>query len=221
MIHLGEAFRPPPDLAPPSREEQLLARVLVALDDIRNGLATLPAPVVQPPEVVVPEPDFSELLQAVAGLKPGATAEEIADALAKRLAPRDDTSIAQALERVVSGLESLNNRFKGMSAPAFGASGPSNIADNPDRELGKVTLKGDSSGLLADIKRAVTDFEVRLDYATRTDSNPVYVGKAKQGSLTSDANAWTIQKITYDTSNRSTRVEVLVGAWDNRANLAW
>jgi hypothetical protein len=73
---------------------------------------------------------------------------------------------------------------------------------------------------LVDVKRAVTDFESRLDYDERTDANPVYVGKNTNGAATS-AGTWVIQKLTYDGSNRLTRAQVLTGVWDNRATLGW
>jgi hypothetical protein len=72
--------------------------------------------------------------------------------------------------------------------------------------------------LLADVKRAVTDYESRLDYAGRADGNPVYIGKNVQAALTS-TGTWTIQKLDYDTNNRLTRAQVQTGAWDNRAVL--
>lgn len=62
--------------------------------------------------------------------------------------------------------------------------------------------------------------EVRFDYDTRTDSNPVYVGSAVPGTLTSAAT-WTVKKFTYDSSSRPTRVQVASGSWDNRAGLGW
>jgi hypothetical protein len=72
--------------------------------------------------------------------------------------------------------------------------------------------------LLADVKRAVTDYESRLDYAGRADGNPVYIGKNVQAALTS-TGTWTIQKLDYDTNNRLTRAQVKTGAWDDRAVL--
>jgi hypothetical protein len=72
--------------------------------------------------------------------------------------------------------------------------------------------------VLADVKRSVTDYESRLDYAGRADGNPVYIGKNAQAALTSAAT-WTIQKLDYDTNNRLTRAQVKTGAWDNRAVL--
>lgn len=62
--------------------------------------------------------------------------------------------------------------------------------------------------------------ETRMDYATRTDGNPVYVGKADQGTATT-ATTWTIQRLEYDGSARLVRVQTLTGAWDSRATLGW
>lgn len=58
--------------------------------------------------------------------------------------------------------------------------------------------------------------ENRLDYAGRTDGNPVYVGDAAPGTLTTAA-AWNVFKLEYDTSNRLTRKQVRQGVvWDQR-----
>ncbi len=73
---------------------------------------------------------------------------------------------------------------------------------------------------LIDIKRSITDAESRLDYAARSDSNPVYVGKAENGTPTT-TQTWVIQRLTYDGTDRLIRVEVLTGAWDSRASLPW
>lgn len=98
-----------------------------------------------------------------------------------------------------------------------------NTADGP--------LHGDLAGrlLVADdaveatlqhVRRAITDQEVRLDYAERTDGNPRYVGKALQGTAT-PAPAWTVQLPEYDAWNRLVRAQVRSGvAWDDRA-LGW
>lgn len=76
-----------------------------------------------------------------------------------------------------------------------------------------------SDATLLDVKRALTDYETRLDYAGRTDANPVYVGKAAQGAATT--TTWVVQRLEYDASGRLTRAQVLQGPWDNRAALAW
>lgn len=87
--------------------------------------------------------------------------------------------------------------------------------------IGTVTLDGAADfareATLLDVKRSISDFATRLDYDVRTDGNPVYVGKAPQGTLTS-AVAWTVQRLTYDASARLILVEVRSGVvWDNRA----
>ena len=54
----------------------------------------------------------------------------------------------------------------------------------------------------------------RMDYAARTDGNPVYVGFAPIG-LDEGAEEWLIYKLTYDASNRVTAVDVAFGDWTN------
>lgn len=59
-------------------------------------------------------------------------------------------------------------------------------------------------------------FESRMDYDTRTDDQPVYVGRAYAGTATS-ADTWTVRKMTYDTKKRVTRIQVQFDiAWDDR-----
>lgn len=80
---------------------------------------------------------------------------------------------------------------------------------------------GSVNAQLATLQRSTDgDNEVRLDYDVRTDSNPVYIGRALPGTGTSSAT-WTIKRFTYDASARATRIQVLVGAWDSRAGLGW
>lgn len=63
-------------------------------------------------------------------------------------------------------------------------------------------------------------YEQRLDYDMRTDSNPVYVGRAVRGTDVA-ASGWQIDKITYDGSSRITRTQTLNGIWNNRTSLGW
>lgn len=63
-------------------------------------------------------------------------------------------------------------------------------------------------------------FQTRIDYAGRTDDNPVYIGKSSRGSTTSDSN-WVIYFVTYDVSNRINTIQVATGAWDSRVNLTY
>src|SRR4030042_3872409 len=63
---------------------------------------------------------------------------------------------------------------------------------------------------------AAFDAEKRLDYDTRTDDNPVYIGFAEYLftsatdtiTPTVDSDIWIIQKLTYDGSDRETRIQV-------------
>jgi hypothetical protein len=74
---------------------------------------------------------------------------------------------------------------------------------------------------LDDVKRSITDFETRMDYAARADGNPVYIGKASQGRST-DVTVWTIQKMDFDALSRLVRVQVVSGLkWDDRATAGW
>lgn len=73
---------------------------------------------------------------------------------------------------------------------------------------------------------AAFDSEKRLDYDTREDDQPVYVGFAETDYNDTDGtiaplttDTWVIQKFTYDGSNRVTRIQVARGAWDDRATL--
>jgi hypothetical protein len=74
---------------------------------------------------------------------------------------------------------------------------------------------------------AAFDSEKRLDYDVRTDDSPVYIGFAEYlftsatDSLTpsTSTDIWIIQKLTYDGSNRITRIQVARGAWDDRVSL--
>lgn len=205
----------------------LLERVLAAVEGLHAALLGMPAP-----RIDVPPVDLSEIVMAVSGLRPSASAEEIASAIARKITPpaNDTSALAGVIGELGAKLEQLDFRMKG-SMPAFGASGPSNISDNPDRQLGHVTIDGftipgaSTAGLaseatLQNVREGVTTFETRLDYDTRTDGLPVYVGKATNGTATSAAT-WVIQKLTYDASNRLTRAQVLTGVYNNRATLAW
>ena len=75
-----------------------------------------------------------------------------------------------------------------------------------------VLADGSGNALIADSLR----WEVRYDYDTRTDGQPVYIGFAQPGTATS-TEAWLIHKFTFDGSNNVTRRQVVTDkAWDNR-----
>lgn len=60
----------------------------------------------------------------------------------------------------------------------------------------------------------------KIDYAGRTDSNPVYVGANDRGTATSDTS-WLLQKITYDASDRVIDVSIAYDSWDNRVTATY
>jgi hypothetical protein len=69
---------------------------------------------------------------------------------------------------------------------------------------------------------SVKGWETRIDYSGGT--NPIYIGKAEEGSATSTA-VWQIMKLTWDVNDNPTRVQYASDSdafshiWDNRATL--
>lgn len=61
---------------------------------------------------------------------------------------------------------------------------------------------------------------VELDYQTRSDYQPVYLGTNTPGAALSDPT-WNIRLITYDGSNRATMIQNATGAWTNRTSLTY
>lgn len=58
----------------------------------------------------------------------------------------------------------------------------------------------------------------QFDYTGRTDDNPIYIGYSAQGAADGDS-AWIIKKLTYDGSNRCTKIEIVYKKdWTLRAN---
>lgn len=72
----------------------------------------------------------------------------------------------------------------------------------------------------------LTNVRIELDYAGRSDSQPVYIGYAAPGTLTSSPY-WKIARHTYDGSDRLIRKEWAEGtakfthAYDDRATLSY
>lgn len=62
-----------------------------------------------------------------------------------------------------------------------------------------------------------SNLQMRLDYDTRTDGQPVYIGYAPRG-LASSATGWLIQKHTYDVNNFMTLRQIAYDIWDDRAD---
>jgi len=62
-----------------------------------------------------------------------------------------------------------------------------------------------------------SDADINLDYDERIDNQPVYVGYGARG-LADGTDGWLIYQLTYDLSNRVTRVEKAIGVWNNRGS---
>lgn len=89
------------------RYEQLLATV----GALRTALLHMPTPVVN-----VSEPDLSAVVNAVNGLRPGATADEIGEAIVSRLGGGEGPQIEPVLARLTTALETLDFRMKGLGS---------------------------------------------------------------------------------------------------------
>lgn len=114
-------------------------------------------------------------------------------------------------------LKLLDTLSKKINALAYGGGGgSSDLVTLRDSEESSRRLRIDPDGV---ITTKSPDQEVRLDYASRSDTNPVYVGRAIQG--TPPTSPWSVQRLEYDANSRLTRVQVLPGPWDNRATLTW
>lgn len=78
----------------------------------------------------------------------------------------------------------------------------------------------DGNYVMADLRRGRHDQRIRFDYGARTDGNPVYAARAVQGTADTSAT-WQIQRFTYDSLSRPIDIQVLTGAWADRATLGW
>lgn len=73
----------------------------------------------------------------------------------------------------------------------------------------------DPTGGAAKVTSVPNSSQVLLDYSAGT--NPIYIGYASQGALTSQS-VWFIIKITWDANNNPTVIKSVNNAvWDDRA----
>ena len=59
-----------------------------------------------------------------------------------------------------------------------------------------------------------SNMQMRCDYDTRTDGQPVYLGFAPRGLAVGEAK-WLLHKFTYDGSDRVTLRQIAYDEWDN------
>lgn len=191
----------------PLTAEQLLQSIWAALRRIETNLALPPAPLELPaPSVHIDPPDLSEIVTAVTSLNgTGPTALEIAEAIREVLVPSAVPEPSVNAE-MVEAMKEVAWRLKGVGAQAYGG--------------GAVTFApGAADQFATAIGRGTTDYETRLDFVDRIDNQPVYVGRATNGTATTAS--WQVEKVTYDGDDRPVRKQVLTGAWDDRATLDW
>lgn len=179
------------------RYEHLMATV----DALRTALIEMPAPVVN-----VSEPDLSAVVNAVNGLRPGATAEEIGEAIVTRLGGVERPQVDETLAKLTEALERLDFRLKGIGSSS-GGGGVSEIRNAPSTSLD------------------TRDAQLEMQYEwtlSGSESVPLYIGSASPGTTTAQA-AWRIEKYTYIAGPAGDAVPSLVqtatGAWADRASL--
>lgn len=171
-MRLGEGFRAPePERAPePDPVELLLRQLLAEMRQRPTEPLVVPAPEVR---VEAPAPDLSELFAIVASQKPGATADEIAAAVARHLSPPEHGE-SPLFAELLTAIKALESRVHGVGMQAFGSSGPSNISSDATRRIGIVSGEGNMGDLatdttLASVLAAVDGVEPKLDTLNSTD----------------------------------------------------
>lgn len=205
-VRLGEGFMPP--TAPfvpaiPDASEAQMSRIERILAELSQVLTTRETPA---PEVHVDAVDLTQIVEAVNGLKPGATADDIAEAVARAIHipeyPVPDTEIAVVLKDVAKTLETLDFRLQGTSKQGGGG--------------GVVSLALGSS-----VQTTPKNSHTLFDYSTRTDGQQIYLGKTTLAGDTA-VPVWTVTKSRYESAADNARLlEMDVREsikWTNRTN---
>lgn len=190
--------------------DQYLASIWQALRRIEASLsAGLAIPELPAPQVTVntEPPDLSLLMQAVqavTNLHPGPSADEIARALAGVLAPRSEP--AAPISDLVEALRLLNHRLQGFGGGVARASGGGAVTLSPNQTV----------GVTGSVTTASAPSRTLFDYDVRTDSQPVYLGKATYNAAATDP-VWTITKSRYESASNDARLMEM----DTRISTAW
>lgn len=195
---------------------ELTSRVVMAVGGIQLSPiveVTAPAPVVNVSPATA-EPDGAVADALVALLELLTVMQSKVDALDVRDALTNEELRAKPI-RVLAAFE----RDAQSPLPVTGRISVAGVTGFPAAFVESERLRTTEASS-ADIKRGITDYESRLDYVARTDTQPVYIGRALEGTAT-DVATWVIEKVTYDVTDRPTRKQVLTGAWDSRAALTW
>ena len=111
----------------------LADRIVTAVAELKSALQALPTP-----QIHIEKPDLAEVVTAVtAALPTSIDADDLADAVARKFNLPEPVSNEPLVAAIKEAFEKMDHRLMGM--PAFGASGPSNISDNANRQLGVVS----------------------------------------------------------------------------------
>lgn len=209
-----EVYEPEPD---PTLET--LARVLDALEGLREALGGLPAPMVH-----VDAPNLDALLAAIANGTPPPSADAIAEAIAARTKePESQQPLADAVKEA---FDKLDKRLAfPVTRPASGG-GSVSLANDPNRQLGHVTVdnvisvspvSADEFSRIKNKEFADTE-EVRYEIPASLVSASIYTGVAADGTATSAA-AWTVIRSYFDANGNPERERIRASVvWDNRTS---
>lgn len=191
-IILGEGWLLPVEEEPASEPEvsveSLQAEQLLAtVNALREALLNMP-----PPQVNIDAPDLSAVVNAVNGLRPNATADEIGEAIVARLGGGEGIAggggdLGPVLSKLSKGLDTLDYRLKGLgSVTGGGGTASRDIADRAERQLGQVLVTNlpatqpvsGSVTVLNPAPAALTDAQLRASAVVVADPISFYATAA-------------------------------------------
>lgn len=130
----------------------------------------------QRPVINVAAPDLTDIVQAVQGLKGPASAEEIAEALARRLAPVQaaQAELPAVMNDIRDSLKKMNDRLIGVASRSY--SGGANIPDQIDRKLGMVTTSDQATIATESTLNAILDATANVEDALHAEVEGIASG---------------------------------------------
>jgi hypothetical protein len=148
-IVLKKENKPDPQL---TKQIELLHQVVQALHLIKQAIDFIPPPPEMPeipaPIINVEPQDLTDIVTAVNGLKPGANAQDIAEAVKTVLVPStngDSKETTSTLKAVAKALEELSFRLKGVGTQAYGG-GTVSLARNSSINVSNLPADLDPDG---------------------------------------------------------------------------
>lgn len=182
-------------------QEEYLQSIWAALRRIEDNLALPPAPLELPsPHITVLPPDLTDVVEAVNGLKPGATADDIARALAAVLAPPGAPVEIPGITEFNAAVKELSWRLKGVGAQAYGGGAVSMAPGQTVGISGEVEITNDLGNPIP----------VRQSGATAATVTRVAASVTAVTLLVTDANR--AQAIVYNETTATLYVKLGVGA---------